>query len=115
MLFRSLLDHKSDMTAVQRDDAFVKCNGSNSKRKNTTRGSQLLVEWFDGTITWEKLSNLKDSYPVQVAEYASGNRIIDESAFSWWARSIIKKIRDILSKVKTKYWSSTHKYRIRVP
>ena len=44
MLFRSLLDHKSDMMEFQRDDAFVKCNGSNSKRKNTTRVWQLIVE-----------------------------------------------------------------------
>ena len=44
MLFRSLLDHKSDMTEVQRDDAFVKRNGSNSERKNTTRGWELIVE-----------------------------------------------------------------------
>ena len=44
MIFRSLLGHKSDIKAVQRDDAFVKRNGPNSKRKNTTRGWKLLVE-----------------------------------------------------------------------
>ena len=38
ILFRSLMDHKSDMTAVQIDDAFVKGNGSNSERKKTTIG-----------------------------------------------------------------------------
>ena len=30
MIFKSLLDHKSDMTGVQRDDGFLKHNGSNS-------------------------------------------------------------------------------------
>ena len=64
MLFKSLLDHKSNTTSVQRDDVFVKRNGSNSERKKTTRGWQLLVEWFDRTLMWEKLSNLKESYPV---------------------------------------------------
>ena len=43
MLFRYLLDHKSDMTEFQRDEAFMKRNGSNSDRKKTTRGWQLLV------------------------------------------------------------------------
>ena len=52
MIFRSLLDHKSDMTVFQRDDAFVKRNSSNSKREKTTRGCQLLVEGFNGTMTW---------------------------------------------------------------
>ena len=107
MLFRSLLYHKSDMTVVQRDGAFVKRNGSNSGRENTTRGWKIIFEWFDGTMTWEKLSDLKEFYPVQVAEYASGNGIIDEPSFAWWARYILKKRRDILSKVKTKYWSHT--------
>ena len=115
ILFRSLLYHKSDMTEVQRDDTFVKRNSSNSERENTTRGWQLLVEWFDGTMTWEKLSDLKESYPIQVAECASGNRIIDEPAFSWCASYILKNRRAILSKVKTKYWRFTHKYVVRVP
>ena len=38
MQFISLLDHKSDMKSVQRDDAFVKRNVSKSERKKTTRG-----------------------------------------------------------------------------
>ena len=96
ILFRSLLDHKSDMNAFQINDGFMKSNSSNSKRKKTTRVWQLLVEWFDRTMTWEKLSYLKYSYPVQVAEYASENRITDEPAFAWWARYILKKRRAIL-------------------
>ena len=99
MLFRSLLYHKSDMMSVQRVDAFMKRNGSNSESKKTTRGWKILVEFFDGTMKKEKLSDLKDSYPVQVSEYASGNRIIDEPTSSWWARYILNKRRSILSKV----------------
>ena len=38
MILKSLLDHNFDLTAVQRDDAFVKHNDSNSKRKKNTRG-----------------------------------------------------------------------------
>ena len=66
-------------------------------------------------MTWKKLSELKDSYPVQVTEYASGNGIIDGPAFAWWAGYILKKRRTILSKAKTKYWSRTHKYGVRLP
>ena len=77
MLFRSLLGHKSDMMIVQIHDTFMKRNGSNSKRKETTRGWQLLVEWLDGTMMWEKISDKRESHPVQVSEYASGNIIID--------------------------------------
>ena len=65
-------------------------------------------------MTWEKLSNFKESYPAQVAEYACGNGIIYETTFVWWAPYILKKRRAILLKVKTKYWSCTRKYRVRV-
>ena len=60
MLFISILDHKSNMIAFQRDDTFVNRNGSNCNRKKTTRGWQLLVECFVGTMTLEKLSDLKE-------------------------------------------------------
>ena len=62
-----------------------------------------------------KLSDLKYSYPIQVAEYVRGNGIIGEPYFTWWARYVLKKRRAIISKVKTKYWSRTHKYVVRVP
>ena len=66
-------------------------------------------------MTWEKLSDLKEFYPVQVAEYANEYGMIDELAFAWWAHYILNKRRDILPEVKTKYWSCTHKYGVRVP
>ena len=103
------------MTAVQRDYVFVKRNGSNSERKKTTRGWQPLFECLDRTMMWEKLSNLKESYPIQVAKYARVNGIINEPTFAWWARYILKERRAIILKVKTKYWSRTHKYGVRVP
>jgi hypothetical protein len=36
----------------------------------------------------------------------------DEPAFAWWVPYALKKQQWILQKVKTKYWSRTHKYGI---
>jgi hypothetical protein len=58
---------------------------------------------------------MKNSYPVQVANYALANDIADEPAFAWWVAHTIKKRERILSKIKTKYWQRTHKFGIRVP
>ena len=43
------------------------------------------------------------------------NKIADQPAFAWWVPYTIRKMKSILSKVKSKYWQRTHKYGIRVP
>lgn len=41
--------------------------------------------------------------------------LLDEPAFAWWARHALKKAHSTLSKVKSKYWETTHIYGIRIP
>jgi hypothetical protein len=43
------------------------------------------------------------------------NKIDDEPAFAWWVPYVNRKKKIILSKIKSKYWQRTHKYRIRIP
>lgn len=74
-----------------------------------------MVQWKDGSTSWEKLKDLKVSNPVEVAEYAVANRISDEPAFKWWVPHTIKKRNRKISKVKSKYWRTTHKFGIRLP
>ena len=61
------------------------------------------------------LKDLKESHPIEVAEYAFANKILEEPAFSWWARHVLKKRDRILKKVKSRYWERTHKYGVRLP
>jgi hypothetical protein len=41
----------------------------------TTKGWKLLVEWKDSMTDWLPLKDLKESYLVEVAEYAVVNKI----------------------------------------
>jgi Reverse transcriptase (RNA-dependent DNA polymerase) len=60
------------------------------------------------------LKDLKDSYPVQIAEYAVANRIANEPAFSWWVHTtVLWKRNRIVAKVK-RYRRTTHKFGIRM-
>ena len=81
------------------------------------KGWQLLCQWKDGSTNWVALEDMKNSYPVQVADYgAVANHIDDEpSMFSWWVPDVFKKHEWILSKVKAKYWQCTHKFGICIP
>ena len=50
-----------------------------------------------------------------MAEYSQIAQISDEPAFAWWTHHVLKKKNRILSKVKSKYWTRTHKFGIRIP
>ena len=73
------------------------------------------MQWKDGSTSWEKLKDLKASNPVEVAEYAAANRLVDEPAFKWWVPHTMQKQNRIISKVKSRYWRTTHKFGIRLP
>ena len=81
-------------------------------------GWQICCEWKDGSTSWEKLSDLKESHPVQTAEYAVAQGIDHEPAFNWWVRHVLKKRDRIISLVKrrsARYHKRTHKWGIEVP
>ena len=55
---------------------------------------------------------MKEANPLELAEYTVANNIDDELAFNWWVRDAIKRRDRIISKVKGKYWRTTHKFGI---
>ena len=61
------------------------------------------------------MKDIKDSYPIQLAGYTVSNGLQDEPAFSWWVPFTLKKRDKVINKVKSKYWSRTYKYGIRIP
>ena len=115
LLMEEILEHKIADNAVAREDMYVKTAGSNQHYKKTTQGWKLSVLWKDGTTTWIPLKDMKDSFPVEVAEYAANNKLLDEPAFIWWAKEILRKRDRIISKVKARYWKRTHKFGIKLP
>ncbi len=85
---------------------------------NRFTGWHLLVSWKDGTTSYAPLHEMKDAYPVQVAEYATASMISGEPAFKWWVPHVIKKRDRIISKItkgKGKYWTLAQKYGIELP
>ena len=83
--------------------------------KRTTKGWKLLLEWVDGSMDWVRLAEVKEAYPLQLAEYAVANGIADESAFKWWVHKVLRRKERIINKVKNKYWRTTHEFGIEVP
>ena len=68
-----------------------------------------------GISTSDQVKDVKESFLVQLAEYAVLNQIVDKPAFAWWIKKELKKIYRIISKTASKYWQNTHKYGLRIP
>ena len=73
------------------------------------------MRWKDGSSDWVLLADLKESFPVKLAEYATAVGIADEPAFAWWIKDVLQKQDWIISKVKLRYWKTTHKFGICLP
>ena len=73
------------------------------------------MQWKDGSESWVPLKDLKESHPVDLAEYAKARGISDEPAFAWWVPYTMRKRDIILSAVKSRLRKTTHKYGIEIP
>ena len=80
-----------------------------------TRGWQLCMRWKDGSTTWEPITRLKESNPVELAEYAVAKGLQEEPEFSWWVPHTVRKRDRIIATVNKRYHKRTHKFGIRVP
>ena len=74
-------------------------------------GESVMISTADGSSTWEALKDMKEAYPVQLAQYALHHKLMDEPVFAWWAPHALKKV----TRIKSKYWTRTHKFGIRIP
>ena len=110
-----IIAHRCDESAIKIADGTYMTATGVPRKKRTTRGWYFCVQWVDGSTDWVPLKDIKDSYPVQVAEYVRANKLDDEPAFAWWVPYTMKKRMNIIAKLKTKYWQRTHKYGIRIP
>ena len=61
------------------------------------------------------LKDMKNSYPLHMAEYVVHCRISGDPAFSWWIRHVMVRRNRIIGKLKSKYWVRTHKFGVKIP
>ena len=112
---KEIIDHRTNGQEVKHQDAFITTKTGTKRGRETTKGWEILIEWKDGCTNWVALKDVKESYPVQLAEFAISNHIAEEPAFAWWVPFMMKKRNRILAKVKSKYWLRSHKFGIRIP
>ncbi len=106
-LLYEIVDHKSSGEATKMADKYFPTKTGTKRMCQMTHGWKFLVQWANGSCQWIGLKILKESNPVQVAEYVTARNIADKSSFAWWVL--------ILSAVTSRVRKTSHKYGIELP
>ena len=69
-MFDAIVDFKKDNTAVAKNHKYFNTRTGQKRRRITTRGWKLLIRWTDGSEVWIPLKDMKNSHPVETAEFA---------------------------------------------
>ncbi len=75
-------------------------------------------QWKDCSTPWEKLSDVKETHPLQMAEYAISMGVFHKPGFNWWVLHMLRKRDSIIALVKKRsawYLKCTHKFGIECP
>ena len=116
LMIDEIEDHRKGSDAVPKEKGTITTSSGLKRKKKTTKGWEFYVRWKEGSGDWVSMKDLKESYPVPLADYAVANDLQAEPAFAWWIPYTMKKRTMIISKMKSsKYWERTHKYGVRVP
>ena len=83
--------------------------------RKTTCGWKFLMLWKDGSETWVPLRDMKESHPIEFAEYAKSRGIDKEPAFAQCLPYTLRKRDIIISTINTQIRKTTQKYGIEIP
>jgi hypothetical protein len=117
-LIQGIVDFRKDeSTAIPKSNKWVTTARGQRRLRKSTVGWKLLVQWRDGSETWIPLKDMKESHPVETAEFAKARGIDDEVAFAYWVPYTLRKRDVIISKMQARCNKRkiTHKYGIEVP
>jgi hypothetical protein len=114
-LLDSIIDFSKEKGAIEKDDMYIVTKSGQRRIRQSTNGWNLLVLWKDGSEQWVPLKLMKESHPVEVAEFSVSRGIDSEPAFCWWVPFTLRKRDRIISAVKARVKRVSHKYGIEIP
>ena len=114
-MISGIVGHRKDETAVKSTEAMVEVNGRR-KRVITTKGWDMLVRWEDGSQSWIPLKDVKESNPLETADYAISRGIDKEPAFIWWVSHVNRIKSRMVNRLRASKQSKHRiKFGIKVP
>ena len=83
-------------------------------RVQSDDGCIFQILWSDGNKEWVPLHEVKESNPIELAEYIRAKHLHKELAFRHWVPIVLQQREVIVSKVKARSITS-HKYGVEIP
>ncbi len=90
-LFDSIIGHEYEPLTT--DNSIT----SENLVSKSTEGWKICLQWKDGSSSWHPVIDVKNSVPVQLADYTLFNQLQNEPGFSWWINHTLKKRERIIS------------------
>ena len=82
LLLDEIMDHQCLDLAIPKSAGIFTTTCGVVWKKCTMRGWELCVQWKDGSTNWFALKDVKNLFPIELADYAIANGIYEEPAFS---------------------------------
>ena len=115
MILDDIIGHRFNPNCISKTDGWYTTAQGARRRKITTRGCDLNILWTDGTASWIPLKDMKESNPLEVAEYAIRNSVDDHPVFAWWVPQTMKRKETIIKQVTHRLAKKQYKFGIKVP
>ena len=61
VLMKEIIDYRMNGQEVKHQDAFITTRTGTKRRRETTKGWEILIEWKDGSTNWVTLKDVKES------------------------------------------------------
>ena len=78
---------RDEAKALQHQDNYVQTKNGRHHVRKTTKGWELLIKWKDKSEFLIQLADMKESHPVEVAEYERARGIDKEPALNGGSNS----------------------------
>ena len=102
VMLDEIIGHQTNGKELKQQDAFITHKSGMRQQHETTIRWEILLLWKDKSSTWIALEDVKESYPVQLAEHSRSARIAEEPAFAWRVPHTLRKCIRIMAKLKSK-------------
>ena len=93
-----IVGHRKTDYAILMETGYYEARTGFKRRVITTKGWKIKVIWDSGNTSYINIENIKETNPVEIAEYTKSNNIDKEPAFAWWVPSYFKRRNVIISK-----------------
>ena len=98
----TVLYHKLDGTSVPILEKYFTTKHVKRTMRHSTKGWSFHIKWGYGATLWVDLKYLKETNPVDIAEYATDHGNQDEPSFAWWLPYTLRKKDVIVSAVSSR-------------